>query len=419
MGAKEISDSELRQAMKKASLEGIVDAQEVFHLYSIGSRQLSAGPKSQALMTLWGSMFSAVEGLNRRLTFIAAWDIAKAQGETDPYRFAVNAVNQTQGIYNKANRPNAARSTVGRAVFTFKTYSIMYTELMHRMWKSGPEGKRAVLLMMAVLILASGIEGLPGANLLDAIIDRIGQFMGYDTNMKRWKRRHAYELLGKVAGDLVLYGASSLTPLDFGGRLGMGNMIPGAEMVRGNYARGIAEFVGPTAGAVQQIGDAVDAADAGNPGQAAKNLLPKAGRDLWNAIDMGFRGHARDAVGRKTVETTGWDAAIKGIGFNPTIVADKTRASMPVQQDIQLVKKVEANIVHSWAQAIVDNDTEDANGQAKKLADWNRDNPDNPIRIAPDQIRNKVRNLMTDKGSRITKTAPKEIRGRIGLELMK
>lgn len=419
MGAKEIADRDLRQALKTASLQGIVDAQEVFHLYAIGSRQLSAGPRSQALMTLWGSMFSAVEGMNRRLTFIAAWNIAVDQGNKDPYEFAVNAVNQTQGIYNKANRPNWARSSGGRAVFTFKTYSIMYVELMHRMWNSGAQGKKAVLLMMAVLILAAGINGLPGADLLDAIIDRIGQWMGYDTNMKRWKRRHAYELLGKVAGDLVLYGASSMLPLDFGGRLGLGNMIPGAELVRGNYMRGLAEIVGPTAGAAQQVGDAIDAADEGNYGQATKNLLPKAGRDLWNAVDMGYRGYARDAAGRKTVETTGADAVIKGIGFNPTVVAEKTRATMPIQQDIQLVKKKETSIVNAWAQAVVDGDQNAAKAQADRLSEWNRDNPDNPIRITPDQIRSRAKLLQTDKGSRITKTAPKEIRGRVGLELLK
>ncbi len=212
---------------------------------------------------------------------------------------------------------------------------------------------------------------------------------------------------------------AGLDAYDFGGRLGLGNMIPGAELVRGNYMRGLAEIVGPTAGAAQQVGDAIDAADEGNYGQAAKNLLPKAGRDLANAIDMGARGYARDMAGRKTVETTGMDAVIKGAGFNPTVIAEKTRAAMPVQQDIQLVKKKEANIVHAWAQAVVDNDQAEANAQDKKLADWNRDNPDNPIRITPDQIRNKAKALSTDKGSRIAKTAPKEIRGRIGLELLK
>jgi hypothetical protein len=275
-----------------------------------------------------------------------------------------------------------------------------------------------------VLILAAGIEGLPGAKAIDDLIDTIGQWMGYDTNMKRWKRRHAYELLGKVAGDLVLYGASSLTPLDFGGRLGMGNMIPGTDILKpssglGNYARAIGEIVGPTAGAAQQIGDAAEALEEGNYGQAAKNLMPKAGRDFANAIDMGRRGYARDMAGRKTVETTAADAVIKGVGFNPTVVANRTRASMPIQQDVQLAKKKEASIVGAWSQAIVDGDQKAAQEQADRLKAWNRDNPDTPIRITSAQIRNRATLLQTDKNSRITKTAPKEMRGRIGLELLK
>ena len=423
VGAKEISNQSLRKALKQASLQGIVDAQEVFHLYATGTRRLASGPRSQALMTLWGSMFSAVEGVNRRLTFIAAWNMANDKGHKDPYRFAVDAVNQTQGIYNKSNRPNWARSSVGRALFTFKTYSIMYVELMHRMWKSGADGKKAVLLMMAIMLLAAGEEGLPGAKALDDIIDTIGQWMGYDTNMRRWKRRHAYELLGQVAGDIALYGVSSMLPLDFGGRLGLGNIIPGTDILKPsnnfNPTRALAELIGPTAGAAQQVVDAAEAMDEGNYGQAAINLMPKAGRDLANAVGMAKRGYARDAAGRKTVDTTNIDAASKAIGFNPTVVANKSRASMPAQQDIQLVKKREADIVHQWAQAVVDGDDKGARAAESRLKEWNRDNPSNPIRITPDQIHNRVRLLKTDKGSRITKTAPKEVRGRIGLELMK
>lgn len=418
-------NADLRAAIQKASLQGIVDAQEVFHLYAMGSRQMSGSVKSQAAMTLWGSMFAAVEGLNRRIAFIASWNMAIKKGMPDPYAFAVDMVSQTQGIYNKANRPNLGRNLVGRAALTFKTYQIAYLELMNRMWKSGADGKKAVLLMMAVLILAAGIEGLPGADDLDDIIDTIGQWNGYDTNVKRWKRRHAYELLGKVAGDLVLYGASSLTPLDFGGRLGMGNIIPGTGAFKrsngtGDFAKVAAEIIGAPAGFAKQAFEAGDtlANDGGLP-DAAKQLSPKAIKDVWDATNMYSRGYATDTKGRKTVETTGADAVIKGIGFNPTVIANRTRLTMPAQQDTRLQKAAESQIVHKWAQAIVDGDQAAAKEQASKMTEWNRDNPDTPIRITADQIRSKAKNMMTDKNSRIVKEAPKEIRGRIGLELMK
>lgn len=421
LGKAEITDKELKDALHKASLEGIVDAQEIFHLYSLGSRQLALGTKSQAALTLWGSLFSAVEGMNRRLTFIAAWDIAKAKGMQNPYAFAVRAVNSTQGIYNKVNRPNLARSAVGRLMFTYKGYALMVTELMARMWKAGPEGKKAVAIMLAMLVLASGEEGLPGAKALDDIIDTIGQWMGYDTNMRRFKRRHAYEILGKAWGDFLLYGASSQLPLDFGGRLGLGSMIPGTELLKTSSAnqrgKAVGEIVGPSAGMAQQVGDAMEAAAEGNYGQAAQNLAPKAVRDVAAAVNMVRKGYATDAVGRKVVDVGLADAAIKAVGFQPTVIANEHRKGMPIQQDIALQQMTEASIVTKWAKGIVEGDEQMVKEAQAKMDKWNQDNPDSAIAISPSQIKARARLMATAKEDRLMKAAPKEMRGRVGLDL--
>lgn len=421
MGKAEIADADLRDALRRASLEGAVDAQEIFHLYSLGSRQLALGTKSQAALTLWGSMFSAVEGLNRRLTFIAAWNIAKQHGNKAPYAFAIRAVNSTQGIYNKVNRPNFARHSVGRLVFTYKGYAFMVMELMTRMWKSGPEGKKAVAIMLAMLLLASGEEGLPGAKALDDIIDTIGQWMDYDTNMRRFKRRHAYEILGKAWGDFLLYGASSQLPLDFGGRLGLGSMIPGTELLKtsstNQHGKAVGEIVGPSAGMAQQVGNAVEAAAEGNYGQAAQNLAPKAVRDVAAGLSMVRKGYATDAVGRKVVDVGLSDAAIKAIGFQPTVIANEHRKGMPIQQDIALQQKTEASIVANWAQGIVNKDENMVDQARAKMEKWNKDNPDSAIAISPSQIKSRVKMLLSDKENRTLHKAPKEMRGRVGLDL--
>ena len=83
------------------------------------------------------------------------------QGTPDPYSFAVRAVDETQGIYNKVNRPNRARSSVGRALFTFAQFRIMNVELLRRMIKfGGPEGKKkAAALYLAVPILPPVQQG--------------------------------------------------------------------------------------------------------------------------------------------------------------------------------------------------------------------------------------------------------------------
>lgn len=448
LGKKEITDKGMRDALKRASQEGIVDAQEIFHLYSVGAQGVASGlvntlaklpgvggkikagsedarARINAFLTLWGSMFSLAEGFNRKLTFIAAWKVAQANGEKNAYQFAVRAVNETQGIYNKVNRPNWAQGPWGRTILTFKQFSIMYVELLSRMVKKGgPEGKRAALIMLAMLMLASGEEGLPFAQDLDDLIDTVGQFMfDQDTNMKRWKRRHAHEILGRELGDLFLYGISSHLPLDFAGRVGMGNLIPGTGLLKPSTDQGrvreVTDVFGPAAGLLGQIGDAYDAKVEGNTGKALQNLAPKAVKDALAGAEMATKGYATDTKGRKVVETDGLDAALKSIGAQPTVVAQETRKTTPVYQDIALQKRIESSIVAQWAQAVAEGDNAAAAKQQQRLTEWNRVNPDTPIKITNDQIRNKARQLATEKDARLLKQAPREMRGRLGLDLAK
>ncbi len=445
LGKKQITDPGLRDALKRAGQEGIVDAQEIFHLYSIGAQGVATGlvntlsklpvvgskiqaggkdarARANAFMTLWGSMFSVAEQFNRKLTFLSAWEVAKVRKEKDPYAFAVRAVNETQGIYNKANRPNLARGPWGRVILTFKQYPIMYLELVTRMWrKGGPAGKKAALLMLATLLIASGEEGLPLAQDLDDVIDTLGQMMGFDTNMRRDKRRMARQILGEFFGDTFLYGISSFLPLDFSGRLGLGNIIPGTSIIEpaneGGRAREAADVAGPAAGLLGQVFDSIDAATEGNYGKAAQNLAPKAVKDVMAATEMATKGYSTDYKGRKVVDVTLADAAVKASGFNPTVVAQTTRKTMPIQQDIALQKRTESAIVDQWVRGIVDNDEKAIQSAIKRRDDWNNRNPDTQIIIGPQQIKSGVKSKSGDKDSRIIRQAPREMRGRIAEEL--
>jgi hypothetical protein len=429
MGKRE-ADPELRAALKRANQEGIVDAQEIFHLYSVGAQSVAKGvgklvgagdsarARLNATLTLLGSMFSLAEKFNRKLAFTTAYELAREIGAADPYAFAVRTVNTTQGVFSKAGRPNWARSIPGRLIFTFKQFSIMYVEMFVRMWKhGGPEGKRACLIMLGVLMLLAGEEGLPFMQDLNDLIDTLGQIAGYDTNVARSKRRLAHELLGKELGDFFLYGMSSALPLDWHGRLGVGNLIPGTGLLKpsneGRRTREIAEIIGPSAGAATQMSDAVDAAFEGKPLKALQNASPKFIKDAMQAAEWGSKGYATDSRGRMLTEVDGLDVALKGIGFQPTAVAERQRAAGPLYQDIALQKRVESSIIDAWASGIVAGDDKAIDKAAKKLDDWNRKNPDTPVVITQQQLMDRVKTMSLGRDQALLKTAPRELRGRV------
>lgn len=174
-------EADLAKALQSAEDDGVVSPQEIHQLMSQarGSGALRAGDGTAAgnarataanawerTKVAWGQPFALAEQFNRRSTFIASYRLAKEQGIQNPSAFARKAVLDTQFVYSKAVKPQWARGTIGGTLFTFKTYSVSYLELMQRMWNQGPAGsperaagRRAVGWSIAMLMLMGGAGG--------------------------------------------------------------------------------------------------------------------------------------------------------------------------------------------------------------------------------------------------------------------
>lgn len=127
-------DTPIGQALHRAEREGIVSPQTLHELQGQATNRFgglesmlrAAGVNTQASeriegwlrkgMFAWGGFFSLAEQFNRRSTFIAAFRLATEKGLADPFGFAVEAVHDTQGTYNRGNRPQWARGPVGATV---------------------------------------------------------------------------------------------------------------------------------------------------------------------------------------------------------------------------------------------------------------------------------------------------------------
>ncbi len=152
----------LRDALLRAEMDGVTAPQEIHQLTATAANNIFAGSRlANGLLRGWGAPFAMAESFNRRISFIAAFQIAESMspaelaktGFKDAFEFAEDAVKQTQGIYNKGNRMNVGRGSVGSVLMTFKQYSIMYLELLKRL----PPKQRAI--MVGVLLLAAGGGG--------------------------------------------------------------------------------------------------------------------------------------------------------------------------------------------------------------------------------------------------------------------
>ena len=436
---KHTGDMLLDAALKKAEEDGIVSPQEVFQLMSQAQGKATLKPgdgtalgnataSTQNLISrgalVWGKVFGAAEQFNRRTTFIAAYRTAVEQGMTDPAKFAERAVNETQFIYNKGAKPRWARGAVGGVLFTFKSYAINYVELLSRMASSGPEGRKAALLALAVLFMMSGAEGLPFSEDLDDVVDGVLQRLGYNFSSKQAKKEFFTGLLGRPGAEFVERGVSGLAgvPIDVSGRLGMGNLLPGTGLLtkKPDHSRDLLELVGPGGDFAKRIfegaGKLVDGNVVGRTGAVA-TVMPTAVRNAIQAWDMYTTGMYRDTKGKKVIDTDAYDVLAKAVGFQPNDVARVQDATRQVQIMVSQNKIRESEIADQWAQGVFEGDKNKVQEARDAIARWNENNPTAKIRIAMPQIIKRLKAMREDKETRIARTAPKEIRASVRREL--
>lgn len=415
--------SDIGKALKRAENEGIVSPQEIHHLIArasggIGGRNLYL----QKLALLWSGPFSVAEQFNRQVSFLAAYQTAQAEGIADPFSFAEKAVIETQGLYNAGNKPNVARGVMGATAMTFKQYSINYLEWLARMAKSGPEGKKAAVLALALLVMAAGSDGLPFMDDLDDVFDTVGQAMGYDTNSKRSRREMVASVLGDELAEVATRGFSATAgfPVDLSVRMGMGNLLPATDLLKKSNtdtARSLAEIAGPGGAMFTQYRDAARALLNGDIGGAVQKVSPMALQNLAKAAKMAETGEYRDQRDRKVTDVDATDVGMKALSFQPAHIARESTRMSEARQSEMLAKAVESEITDKWARAIADGD-KDAEKEALKMRDdWNEKNPDQPIVMKRSQAVRKARNMKMDRRDRFIKSVAPERRAMVDKEI--
>ena len=439
MSKKSTGDAKLDAALKKAEEDGTVSPQEVHDLMrqSQGKGALQAGDGTLAgeakargqnalsrIGFAWGKLFSAAEQFNRRSTYIAAYRTAVEQGMTDPDGFARRAIHETQGVYNKGNKPKWARGAVGGTIFTFKQYGISYIEMLGRMASAGEPGsaeraagRRSALYALAILMMLSGAGGLPGADDLDDLISGLMQSMGYNFDSKARRKAFLAEYLGEGAAEFLDRGVSGIAgvPIDVSGRLGLGNMIPATGLFtnKRDHTRDVLEIAGPAGDLFKRGFDAAGKAIKGDVfglRGAVATIAPKAVQNTFQSADMMDKGMYRDQSGKKVIETDAMDALFKAIGFQPNVVKDIQDRTSEQFRASELNKLRESAIADKWARGVFEKDNDLIQRARDDLAQWNADNPESPIRINFQQIRQRVQAMNMSKSERIIKAAPKELR---------
>lgn len=319
---------------------------------------------------------------------------------------------------SKASKMEWGRGAIGGTLMTFKTYSIAYLELLHRMaTQGGPEGKRAALLALGVLMLMGGVGGLPFAGDAEDVAEALARMLGYNVSLKKARQELLEDAFGRDIAGFIDKGITGLpgVPLDVSSRLGMGNLIPGTGLLqpKTSHTSDMLEIVGPAGDLAKRGFSAAGKLLQGDVAGAALEAAPTAARNLAKGADMAATGMYRDAKGYKVLDTNVLEAALKAIGFQPQSVAAIQDANAEAQQAKNFYNLRAQEIRAKWAAGIFEQDQAKVQEARDEIADWNRKNPDQRMAISVPSVLKRVQEMRKSKDERIAATAPKAMRAQL------
>ncbi len=245
-------------ALFEATGQGVLQAAQFNALVGTARGGVNSNQTASAIKG-WMFMFSLTEQLNRRTTYLAAYRLERdrqlASGATQQeaqeraQEFGRKAVNTSQGEYAMYNRPEMARGNVAQYIFIYKQFVIISVELMKGMNYKGR------LYFLGLLLLASGVKGIPFADDLMDLVDTLAQKFGIKMGSIEKELAKLSDSLLPGSSPYVMRGLMDrFTGATISTRLGFGDLVPltGAFKEGSDPWREVENFFGPVYNAMQE-----------------------------------------------------------------------------------------------------------------------------------------------------------------------
>ena len=211
----------------------------------------------------WMGLFNYSEQMARRSTGLSAFRLAFnraiGEGKTEDQafavadKFAVEMIENTLGEYAMFNRPALFRGGVAQFLFMFKMYPVNMIQMLSAL------DRKTQIKALGILMLFSGLKGLPFAEDMMDIIDTIAQALGLGPK-GLWRgtmERSIAELVDAAvpgATPLLMRGiANHVLPANVADRTSLGNIVPGTGigLAGADVGRELIEIGGPFASFLQ------------------------------------------------------------------------------------------------------------------------------------------------------------------------
>ncbi|MED5545710.1 MAG: PLxRFG domain-containing protein [Pseudomonadota bacterium] len=378
-----------RAAMEEAYETGLIERTQSHDIAGVGESGVRYSPVRTKVMGVISWAFHHTERMNREVTFLAAYRMARKKGEghDTAIRTAADLTWKTHFDYQNTSRPRIMQSDTAKVLLTFRNFQAnmlwrLFRDVHQSVKGSNRRARKEAITQLAgttgMMMLSAGIRG----TWLYGIAIMLASALFGDDAEDEFKKG-VVDALGHRLGGMALNGVpGDLLGIDLSNRIGMPDLwfrSPGREM------EGSAEFdywalqlLGASVGMLRNVWNGANQINEGYTERGIETAAPKFARDIMRAVRYQTDG-VTTFDGDPIMEDVPLSASFKqGLGFMPAELAERYGRNRSMKNREQRIMRERKTILADYDKA----QREDADTSAieERIDRFNDENPDYPIR---------------------------------------
>lgn len=347
--SKRLTDDE-RKAMQEAYDTGLIDRTQSHDLAGIGETGVEYSPARTRVMALMAWGFHQGERLNREVTYLAAYRMAKAKGLS--HAAAVQAAGdltwKTHFDYQNTSRPRLMHSDTMKALLVFRNFSInmlwrLFRDIHQATKGDSPEVRKEARIQLAgttgMMMLNAG---LTGTWFFGIAMMLAGMFMDKDKDPEAELKKNMIEALGPRMAGIVLDGVPGyLTGTSLSDSIGMRDLWfrdPSTSLEgKGAMEYWKSQILGAPPSIVDNWIKGYQMIQEGQVFRGIETIMPKFIKDPMKAYRYATEGATNKRGDTIVQDIDVGDVIRQALGFTPAKLAeqyDLNNAGYAMQQSI-------------------------------------------------------------------------------------
>jgi diguanylate cyclase (GGDEF)-like protein len=220
--------------------------------------------------SMW--LFSTTEQWNRGVTMLAAYRLAREQGQNHEkaMKLAKLASDRAHGIYGKGTLPSWAQgqnpaAKIAQMGYTYSKFGHNYLQMLHDLGFNKKNYKALAFALASPAVVGGTASSIVYSSVM-ALVNAIMRAVGDDRDPEKMVADVIRENLGDVAERTFRFGVMGAAGVDLSSSLAVGMEIPTTLL----------DLTGPFGGVYEDLTKAAHYLKTGQPGRAAERALPTA-----------------------------------------------------------------------------------------------------------------------------------------------